>query len=290
MTQQFELRHLAAMDALAAEGHFGRAADRLHVARPAFSRTIQQLERRLGIDLVDRTTRSVRLTPAGIDLARHARAVLDATTRAAASAVAVAAGRTGLLRIGFTGPSMIGNLPTMLRRLRTARPDLRIDLREMPTVEQLAELRSGDLDVAFFLEGSPVPEEVETTVVVVERNMIGLPSNHELASAPGARLADLSDETLILFPRQRNPSLYDELVALASDGGRRPIRVEEASSRLVAAGLVAAGVGVSTFTASMTAMCGPDVTLVPQIDPERSTTVLMGWHHARVNPLLDHLG
>ncbi len=289
MTQQFEFRHLAAIDALANERHFGRAADRLHVARPAFSRTIQQLERRLGLDLVDRTTRSVHLTPAGNDFAQHARRLLDAADAAAESATDVAAGRRGVLRIGFTGPTMIGTLPNLLRRLRRSEPHLRLDVRELATADQLVALADGELDVGFFLEGTPVSNELDTISVVADRSMIGVPIDHPFADRPALRLADLGDETLILFPRQRNPTLYDEVVSLASDDGRRRLRIEEASSRQVAAGLVAAGLGVSTFTASMAAMCGPDVALVPQVDPERSTTVLMGWHHARPNPLLDHV-
>ncbi|MEO1062759.1 MAG: LysR family transcriptional regulator [Actinomycetota bacterium] len=290
MSQQFDLRHLAALDALAVERHFGRAADRLHVARPALSRTIQQLERRLGVGLVDRTTRSVRLTPAGLELAARARRLLDDADRAAVATLDVAAGRSGRLRIGFTGPSMIGTLPALLRRMRRASPELRLDVRELPTTEQLARLVAGELDVAFFLEGAPVPAEVETTAVVVERAMIGVAADHPVASADGVRLADLADETLILFPRARNPTLYDELVDLVSGGGRRAVRVEEASSRSVAAGLVAAGLGVSTFTASMAGLCGPDVRLVPQVAPERWTTVLMGWPRDRPTPLLQHLG
>ena len=184
---------------------------------------------------------------------------------------------------------MIGTLPGLLRRLHRSAPDLRLDVRELATADQLAALEAGDLDVGFFLEGTPVSEELDTTAVLRDRSMIGVPSDHPLAGEASLRLADLADETLILFPRERNPALYDEVVALVSAHGARPTRIEEASSRQVAAGLVAAGLGVSTFTASMAPMCGPDVALIPQIDPERSTTVLMGWHHARANPLLDHL-
>jgi DNA-binding transcriptional LysR family regulator len=285
MDHQWELRHLAALAAVADTLHFGRAAHRLHIAQPALSRTIQQLERYTGIRLVERTTRSVALTPAGTEFAQRARTILAACDAAAAAAEDVAAGRAGRLRIAFSGASLLQNLPDILRRFATENPTWRVEITEMPTSQQIRHLVDRTLDIGFFLAGPPLPDEIETVTVAEERACIGVPTDHPLSTRKKLRLADLRDERLILFPRHRNPSLYDEILSLASDHGRHEVHIEEASSRQVAAGLVAAGLGVATFTDGMASMCGPRVTLIPQ-DPPRKTTVLMGWHHASTNPLI----
>ena len=285
MKHQYELRQLTAFLAVAEEGHFGRAAERLRVAQPALSRTIQQLERALGCRLLDRTTRSVALTPAGVALVDRVPRLLAELDEAAGAALDIAEGRAGRLRIGVSGPAMTAALPRLLRRLQAQRPPWRIDVRELSTSEQLRRLLDRTIDVGFFLAEAQVPDAVLAVAVVRERGCIGVPADHPFAQREALRLGELAGERLILFPRERNPALYDEILALVSDGEPREIEVVEAASRRVAAGLVAAGLGVSTFTEGMRRMCGPEVVLVPQVAPERSTVVLMGWHREAPAPL-----
>ncbi|MDJ0769773.1 MAG: LysR family transcriptional regulator [Ilumatobacter sp.] len=287
MEHQFDLRHLAALTALADELHFGRAATRLHLAQSALSRTIQQLERSLDCQLVDRTTRSVSLTPAGAELAMRARELLAATDQAARRTLDVAAGRAGRLRVGFTGPALSGPLPGLLRRFQADQPSWRLDLVELPSTEQIERLVDGELDVGFFLAGPRIPRELDHVEVTSERSCVGVAIDHPLGGRSELALRELAGERLILFPRDRNPGLYDEIVDLVTDGHTRRVEIQHASSRLIAASLVAAGLGVSTFTESMTTVCGPDVVLIPQVRPERTTTLVMGWDGRRRNPLLD---
>lgn len=285
MKHQWQLRHLAALAAVADTLHFGRAARRLHIAQPALSRTIQQLEKYTGTRLVERTTRSVALTPAGAEFADRAKVILAACDDAAAAVEDVVAGRVGSLRIAFSGASLLQNLPDQLHRFTTENPKWRVEITEMPTSQQIRHLVDRTLDIGIFLAGPPLPEEIQTVTVAEERACVGVPADHPLSTRKKLRLADLRHERLILFPRHRNPSLYDEIVLLASDHGMHEVEIEEASSRQVAAGLVAAGLGVGTFTDGMASMCGPRVTLIPQ-DPPRPITVLMGWHHSAANPLI----
>lgn len=288
-SHEFELRHLAAFVAVAEELHFGRAARRLHTAQPALSRTIQQLEARLGCTLLRRTTRSVALTPAGRALAERASTILAECEAAARATSDVAAGRAGRLRAAFSGATMLHTLSEVLRTFQRAQPTWRLELTELPTTDQIQALVEGRIDVGFFLAGPALPDEIEAVTVATDRACIGVPADHALASRETLRLSDVGDERLILFPRERNPVLYDEIVDHVSAGHTRSVDVEEVSSRQIAAGLVAAGIGVSTFTEAMRHLCGPDVTLIPQVDPERTTTTLMGWAHDTPNPLLDHV-
>jgi DNA-binding transcriptional LysR family regulator len=282
---EWELRHLAALATVADTLHFGRAAARLHVAQPALSRTIQQLEKLVGVRLLERTTRSVSLTPAGAELAERATAILADCDAAAAVVDDIARGRIGRLRVAFSGASLLQALPDLLRRFSTDRPGWRVEVTELSTSQQIRRLLDRALDVGFFLAGPRLPAEIQTASVAEERACIGLPAGHPLSSRATLRFSDLRGERLILFPRHRNPTLYDEIFDLASDHGRVDVEIEEASSRQVAAGLVAAGLGVATFTEGMAAMCGPNVKLIPQ-EPTRTVTVLMGWHRESANPLV----
>src|SRR4051812_34085717 len=122
-----ELRHLRAFAVLAEEQHFGRAAARLHIAQPALSQQIKQLEREFGVELVSRTTRRVELTEAGHRFAEHARAVLGAADRATAEMAMVAGGRAGRVSAGFIGTATYDLLPVAAREVRDELPGIQLE-------------------------------------------------------------------------------------------------------------------------------------------------------------------
>jgi DNA-binding transcriptional LysR family regulator len=283
-----ELRHLATFCAVAETLHFRGAADRLHIAQPAVTRQIQQLEAALGVGLFDRDTRSVALTPAGEAFYPKAVAVLADVERGMRVAKDVATGVTGRIRIGFSGPAMVSALPKLLRGYRVEHARVRLEIEELPTTEQLTRLASGTLDVAFFLD-TATPEAIDTVEVAREPGCVGIHLDHPLATREAVALHELADERFILFPRERNPRLYDDIVYHASLGSERPLDIVAASSRQVAAGMVAAGLGVSTFAASMQGMCGPDVRLIPRTDPPHDVVLTMGWKTGAGNPFLEQL-
>lgn len=286
MDYEFELRHLAAFSVIADELHFGRAAERLHIAQPALSRTIQQLERNLGYPLLVRTTRSVALTRAGESFAERARAILAECDDAVRATTEVASGIAGRLRVGFSGPTMLRSIGPLLHRFGRREHRWSIELVERATSAQIAALSEGGLDVGFFLSGLRIPEGIDTMEVSRARACIGVPHDHRFAGRDSLRLDELGDERVILFPRHRNPYLYDEIVDRVTEGHTRTVDIDEARSRHIAAGLVAAGLGVSTFTEDMRYVCEPDVVLIPQSDPERSVVTVMGWPADTRNPLL----
>ncbi|WP_305784058.1 LysR family transcriptional regulator [Symbioplanes lichenis] len=146
-----DVRQLTSFTVLAQELHFGRAAARLHLAQPALSQQIRQLEKELGSTLFLRSTRRVELTEAGELLLGRARAVLALLDRAADEQARLAQGRLGTVGIGFIGTATYDVLPGVARRLRTTLPDLRLDLRgEMLTPELVAGVLDFSLDVALM--------------------------------------------------------------------------------------------------------------------------------------------
>src|SRR6202171_1928012 len=145
-----ELRHLRYFLAVGEEQHYGRAAQRLHVAQPALSRQIQYLERELGFKLFDRLPRGVKISPAGKLFLDDARRILRQLSDATARAGRVARGQSGTLRVGFTeNASWHGVVPESFRRFRDHQPDAELQLNPLPTLEQIESVRSGRLDAGF---------------------------------------------------------------------------------------------------------------------------------------------
>ncbi len=151
-----ELRQLRYFTAVADEGGFGRAAERLHIVQSAVSQQISRLERELGVELFDRSARRVKVTPAGERLLLEARAVLDAADRTRRVAATLAAGEEGVLRLGTVhGPG--DRIYRLLDRLAGIAPRLEVRPERRPPQARLAAVRSRALDAAVVGPCLPRP-------------------------------------------------------------------------------------------------------------------------------------
>ncbi len=146
-----ELRHLRYFAAVAETRHFGRAAERLHLAQPALSQSIRQLENELGAPLFTRTTRQVSLTPAGEFLHEEAQRVLGAVEDSVRGVRRIAGGRLGLVRIAFTGTAAFTHLPRIARTVKRDLPGVALEIHaDLLTPAQSAGLREGSLDLGVL--------------------------------------------------------------------------------------------------------------------------------------------
>ena len=146
-----ELRPLRQFVAVAEELHFGRAARRLAMTQPPLTQAVQGLERALGVQLFERSKRTVALTPAGHALLEEARRLLRAAAALPAAVQAAALGRSGRLRLAFVSSIAYGPLPLWLRRFREAHPGVELQLREATLDVQLAAFAADDIDAGFVL-------------------------------------------------------------------------------------------------------------------------------------------
>lgn len=144
-----ELRQMRYAVAVAEELHFGRAAERLLVAQPSLSRQIKDLERDLGVELFERTSRHVHLTAAGAAFLDAARLALSAVESSREAALDAASGIRGTVALGFVASAAVQILPELVRTHSRARPRVRLVLREMTTEEQIAALNDGTIDVGL---------------------------------------------------------------------------------------------------------------------------------------------
>lgn len=241
---------LSAFAALAEELHFTRAAARLHVAQPALTKRIQQLERALGVRLFDRTRRSVRLTAAGELLLPPARSALQGIEAFAAAAGRLAAGDLGRLRVAFTPSAPHHVLPGVVRAFRRQHPDVDCRLTEMGSDEQIERLLAGDLDVGILRPPAHVPARLLCRRFLEEPFVAVLPRDHPLASRRALSLADLAAEPFVLIARRVVRQVHDQVLAACRSAGFTPAVVQEGTHIHSVAALVAAGLGVSVMPAS----------------------------------------
>jgi DNA-binding transcriptional LysR family regulator len=243
-----EVRQLRCFVAVADELHFGRAAERLHVAQPAVSQQLGRLERELGVRLLERTSRRVALTGDGRRLLGEARAALAAVDRIRAVAADLSAGRAAVLRVGTT-PGVGARLSRAAAKLRAAVPDLTLTLVDGTIAAHTAALRAGELDIAL-VRGAAGARGLQAVEVWHDPLQVLLPAAHPAAAAPAVPVAALAELTLRLPDRASDPALRDTLLAVCRDAGveprtGRPVRsVEDA----------AVEIGMSTRDA--TVVCG----------------------------------
>lgn len=238
-----EFRHLRYFVAVAEELHFGRAAQRLHMAQPPLSQRIRDLERELGVPLFERGRRGVRLTEAGALLLAHARPVLDGVETAREAIRRVRPGAAGILRAGVPPDTSPITVQTLVGTFTGAVPDVLLELHELTTDEQIARLREGELDVSLIRH--PADTVGLRTGPLVSRPLgVVLPASHPTATAPVVRLADLNGSPLVIFPRVMAPRLYDHVLTICRDNGFLPGAIRHARNPHFTHGLVLAGLGV----------------------------------------------
>ncbi|MEU1892793.1 LysR family transcriptional regulator [Streptomyces pristinaespiralis] len=185
--------------ALSEELHFGRAAARLFMTQSALSRQIQDLERRLGVPLFARDSRTVRLTDAGSALTVEARATVEAMGLLRVRAGQWARTLTGHVVVGTIGAeAAMPYTSAILERLGVLHPGITVEVRSLNFSEHLAQLLSGDIDVAFLRP--PVPPDIELLELAVEPRVAALAAGDPLADRSGIRLADLSDRVFVDVP------------------------------------------------------------------------------------------
>ncbi|MFC4117930.1 LysR family transcriptional regulator [Nonomuraea zeae] len=274
--------------ALAEELNFSRAALRDGVRQPPFSQQIGKLEEELGVRLFERTTRQVRLTPAGEAFVAEARASLTHAALAAESARRVGRGEAGRLVVGFVGSAANFTLPKVLRHFRTRYPSVHVELRELPTAQQAEQLRQGLLDVGLLhapLAGLAA-EVLTTRTVALELLLAALHADHRQAACRSLSMSALATDPFVMFPRRYGPALYDQITALARAAGFQPRIVQEAVQMQTIVGLVAAGIGVSIVPASLARQRRADVAFRPLAPAARGATLDVAWRTGDPNPMV----
>ncbi|WP_082536631.1 MULTISPECIES: LysR family transcriptional regulator [unclassified Roseateles] len=266
-----ELRPLQQFLAVAELLHFGRAAQALHMSQPPLTQAVRKLEGQLGVQLFERSSRSVQLTPAGAALQTLAKKLLAEAAALPAEVRAVAAGLAGRLRLAFVSTVGFGGLPQWLRSFRDACPQVALALREATLDVQLHEFAAGSVDAGFVIHTpGQAPAGFERLSVGVEPLVLALPSSDQRPSDAQCRAAPL-----VIFPRDVAPSLYDAILAHHGGAGQ-DVRVgQEAIQMQTIINLVSAAIGVAWVPASLQGLQRAGVVYRAMADaPEVETSLI----------------
>ncbi|MUN38655.1 LysR family transcriptional regulator [Actinomadura litoris] len=281
-----ELRRLRYFVAVADEGHFGRAAERLHIAQPPLSLQIKKLEGEVGVTLLDRSTRRVALTPAGERFLGRARAILASVDDARAEAVRVAAGEVGRVSIGFIGTATYAMLPALARRLRAELPGVELDLKgEMLTPDQADALREGRLDLAVVR--TPLPgTELDVRPLRRERLIVALPEGHPLADGTDVDLRNLREDHFLSYPSRHRSVIRDAVLEACRRAGYRPRLVQEVAETSTLLVFVAAGLGVALVPESVRYLPLPGVVFRPLTGSPVHVELAVATRDGEASPLV----
>ena len=270
-----ELRHLRYFVTVVQERNFTRAAERLHIAQPPLSRQIQQLEEELGLALIDRDSRPLKATDAGRLLFEHATQVLERVEGIRTMMKRLKTADRPRFVIGFVASTIYAALPDLIRRFRAAAPEVDVNLVEVVSLDQIAALKDGRIDVGVGRIRFDDPA-VRRDVLREERLVAALPLGHALLHREGSlSLAQLADEPLIVYPRQPRPSYADQVISLCHDHGFEPRVVHEARELQTAIGLVAAEVGIAIVPTSVQRLRRDDVVYRELDGPAMTSPIIM---------------
>lgn len=238
-----ELRHLRTFVAVAEDLSFTRAAERLHLGQQAVSKTVAQLERELGVALLERTTHDVRLTPAGEALLGAGRDAVSAADAAFALAREVGDGLSGRVRAGVTPAVGPADREELVHVLREGAPDLSVSIREVRPGEIGPLLRGRDLDLVLA-RSAPADDTLDSAPLRPTPVILCVPAGHRLAAQESVRLAELDGERLLTWSPPGTP--YTDLLVTrlaAAGAGVEPVEArvtgDPTLSELIELGAVA---------------------------------------------------
>lgn len=269
-----ELRHLRYFEALASTLNFTRAAERLHIAQPPLSRQIQQLEEELGVPLVDRSVRPMALTRAGAFFYEQAVQILERLQEVSQATRRLGAGERRWLGVGFVASMLYTALPKVVHRFMGANPGLDVTLTELTSVQQAEALRAGRIDVGF---GRVMVEAdgLRNTVIVEEPMVAVLPASSVLTRRRSVSMAQLAQQTVVLYPSQPRPSFADQVLAHFRERDCPLTGTFDTNGLQTALGLVAAGIGVTLVPSSVQCLRRDDIVYRPIRDSGIVTPLLM---------------
>ncbi len=269
-----DLRLLRYFVAVADDGNFNRAAERLHIAQPPLSRAIQQLEGHVGAQLLDRSNRPLQLTDVGRLLYAQAVQVLARMEDVEAMVKAATGSQRRRLVIGFVASTIYARLPELIREFRKAAENVELVMVESTTLEQIAALKDGRIDVGFGRIRFEDPA-VRRIILRNEKLVAAFPIGHPLAaSSDPISLRDLGQEPQIIYPRTPRPSYADQVISLFRDHAIEPRIVHEARELQTAIGLVAAEEGMAIVPESVRRARSHDVAFRDLLEPATSPIIL----------------
>jgi DNA-binding transcriptional LysR family regulator len=284
----FDLKQLKCFIAVGEELHFGHAARRMNMTQPPLSRQIRLLEHELQIQLFLRTSRSVKLTPAGAVFLREAQRLVALADNAAAAAQRVARGESGLLHLGFTAGSSYSFLPKLLARVNTSLKNIDIVLHEMVTRQQVEALHAHAIDIGL-MRLPPADDYVESICIARESIMLAVPRGHRLATGSLPAMKDLHGEPFITYDPRDGQYFYELIDGLFRNAAVPTCYVQKVSQIHSILALVSASQGIALVPESARALHFAGTVIRKMKMPAVFAELFLAWRSDNENPALPHV-
>lgn len=283
--QHMELRHLRYFQAVAEELSFSKAARRLHIAQPALSRAVKELEEHIGAVLMLRNRRAVSLTEAGAMLLHEIGILFQRVDDAVKRVQRVASGEEGELRVGYIGPPTQAFLGRLLAEFRKRYPRVSVILEER-TPERVWEMVArGRLEIGLT---RPVLAQhahgLHTTVLRREPFHCVLPAQHPLAKKSSVPWRALAGEPLVILARREGVGLHDAILVACRRAKFTPRLVHTPSVIHTVLSYVEAGAGIGIIPDSVTTLGAGGPLVFRPLVPAQSVDLVMVWADACTSP------
>ena len=285
MTTDIELRQLRYFVVVAEELNFTRAAERLQIAQPPLSRQIQNLEKSLGLTLLERTNRRVELTAAGQVFFSECRQILSHVDRSVRATQRAARGETGQLIVGFEGAVHNDVVLKTIRKFRNQFPDVELIVQELASGQQIQGLQKGRIELGF-IEPILASEDVEIEPLISEPLIVALAETHPLAVHKQLTLAQLAKEVWITGRSDEGCGLLARILAGCREAGFTPNVKQETNDPQMMLSLVASGLGVTLLPSSARSFFQTGVTYRPLQPPKPEVELAIAWHPENRSPVL----
>ncbi len=283
MWRDIDLRELRIFLALADELHFGRTAERLGISQPGVSEAVRILESRLGVKVFDRTSRRVRLTPAGEGLKRSLVPALAALDQALTETSELSNAVRGLLRIGFVLTTEGPALSRLIAAFQASYPACEVRLQEVDTFDAYRALRRDDIDLLCNWLAVDQPDLTAGAAFAYYPRALAVAASHRLATRNTVSVEDLADEEVASLPPTIPPAVYDLIVPPRTPSGRPIRRTQPVQTINEILSLVARGRIVHPTSSAVPIFNRDDIVLIPINDLPPMPLGLV-WRTSRENP------
>jgi LysR family hca operon transcriptional activator len=257
-----ELRHLRYFVTVAETANFTRAAEILHTVQPSLSRQIQDLEREIGAMLLQRNSRKIELTPAGVVFLDEARLVLAQAERAVERARQVARASAGRLTLGFLPGVEIDLLVGVMTALHGELKDVELTMHSQPSPDLIRSLHARRIDAAFIRPDDDC-EGLEVRILRREHLLAAVPAGHRLAKATSIKPTDFNKQPFIAVAAERAPVLATVIQEFTRKHNIVASECYEAENLAMAFSLIASIDGLSLLPEYAFRLCPPSVVAVP---------------------------
>ncbi len=288
MSNQVELRHLQSFLVLAEELHFRNAAEKLFISQPGLSKQIIQLENHLGVKLLERDRRNVRLTVSGVYLQKQIEYLNGFLSKTFTHLKNLEKGIEGELKIGFVGSAMQKVIPELVKKCNRKFPELHFVLDEMSNQAQIEALEKYQIDLGF-VRLNTVPSSIQLQPIFQEHFTLVLPKGHPINQSNFDNIQQFKEEPFILFSSDYSSTYYNNIMSIFTDAGYEPKVSHKSIHANTIFRLVESGLGIAIVPHSLTygATKAIDIQTIDLKNIRQNAILSIAWRKERYAPALE---